>query len=431
MSPSSRPLPSPLRALGATISRFICRLAASRDGSIALKFAFIGPAIIMLGAGGIDLMAVHTAKGRLQSIADAAALAGATALSLATDNTPATERAAAFVSGQMAEWDEAPSYEPSYEIINRGGQRAIRVVLRGNRPSFFANLLPPGGWNFVADATASSVGIVPLCVLATGQTGAKVINVQDAGRLSAPACMVHSNNDIVVEGGSVTAAMVQSVKSATGVISPAANTGAAKVQDPFTNLDVGVAGRLLCSPSEIARGVVLVQAGTHYIPPGRHCGGIIASGTARIVLDPGDHHFVLGPLVIKEDARLEGTDVAVFFDVTSKFEFIDRAMVSLDGRKSGPYAGLVMGASRDNRQDFIISADHVDSLLGVIYVPSARLIVEGDSEVARDSAWTVIVAKELQMKGNPSLVINANYSATDVPVPSGVGNRVGGSRLIN
>ena len=74
---------------------------------------------------------------------------------------------------------------------------------------------------------------------------------------------------------------------------------------------------------------------------------------------------------------------------------------------------------------------HVESLLGVIYIPSARLVVRGTADVARESAWTVIVAKGLRLDGSPSLFINANYGASDVPVPSGVGPRAGGARLIN
>jgi hypothetical protein len=147
-------------------------------------------------------------------------------------------------------------------------------------------------------------------------------------------------------------------------------------------------------------------------------------------MEPGEHFFVQGHLVIDDTARLEGRDVVLFFDQASKFEFKDQARVNLDGRKSGDYAGIVLGSMRDNRQDFVISADHVESLLGVIYVPSARLIVEGSADVARDSAWTVIVANEVQLKGSPSLFINANYDASDVPVPAGVGPRAGGSRLI-
>lgn len=411
-------------------ARFAGRLRRSERGTIALKFAFAGPAVILLGVGGIDLMAVHTAKARLQSIADAAALAGAPALALATDGSAARERADAFVRGQMGEWAEAPAYEASYEILDRGGQRAIRVLLRGHRTSFFANMLPPGGWNFVGDATASTAGLTPLCVLISGSNGVKLLNIKDSSQMKAPACLVHSNRDILVEGGNITAASVQAVTTAGGSISPSASTGAAPIDDPFADLDLerDPALGVLCSAMELANRVK-VSSGVHYVQPGRHCGGIEAYGAARVVLAPGEHFFLQGALVVKEDARLEGEDVVLFFDTASKFDFTDRALVSLDGRKTGPYAGIVMGAMRDNRQDFVISADHVESLLGVIYVPSARLIVDGDADVARDSAWTVIVAKEMQMKGTPSLFINANYDATDVPVPAGVGPR-GGARLI-
>lgn len=409
------------------------RFMRETRGSIALKFAFIGPAIFLLGVGAIDLLAVSTAQGRLQSIADAGALAGAPSLALAADGSTARERAASFVVGEISQWPDAPEYEGTYEVLDQGGQRAIRVLLRGHRPSFFANMLPPGGWRFVGDATATSVGLVPLCVLITGDTGARLLEVRDSSRMTAPSCMVHSNRDIDVQGGSVTAAAVQAVTSARGTISPTANTGAAPIDDPFASLDLerrrGLGFNLVCTVAELAN-QIRVSSGVHYIRPGRHCGGIDARGTARIVLEPGEHFFLQGHLVIDETARLEGQNVVLFFDQASKFEFKGKARVNLDGRKSGEYAGIVMGSMRDNRQDFVISADQVESLLGVIYVPSARLIVEGSADVARDSAWTVIVARQVQLKGSPSLFINANYDATDVPVPAGVGPRAGGSRLI-
>lgn len=401
------------------------RFMRETRGSIALKFAFIGPAVFLLGVGAIDLMAVTTAHGRLQSIADAGALAGAPSLALATDGAAARERAAAFVAGEMSQWPDAPEYVGTYEIVNQAGQRAIRVLLRGHRPSFFANMLPPGGWTFVGDATATSVGIVPLCVLLTKTTDSKVLNVKDSGRLAAPACMVHSNRDIVVEGGSITGAAVQAVTSASGRISPAPGTGAAPIDDPFAGLNLDRRPGLNCVKNRIK-----LSLGSRRIAPGVHCGGIEISGSATVILEPGEHFFVAGALTVKESARLEGTDVVLFFDKSSKFEFIDNALVRLSGRKTGDYTGIVMGATRDNTQDFIISSDNVESLLGVIYVPNALLQVEGKADIARESAWTVIVAQSLQLKGSPSLFINANYGASDVPVPAGVGTRTGGSRLI-
>ncbi|WP_298747881.1 hypothetical protein, partial [uncultured Brevundimonas sp.] len=292
-----------------------------------------------------------------------------------------------------------------------------------------ANMLPPGGWHFVGDATATSVGMVPLCVLTTGDSGSRILNIKDSGRLAAPACMVHSNRDIDVEGGSIKGAAVQAVTSARGSISPSPGTGAAAIADPFANLDLsrdpalGCASRALLEPLKL-------RAGLRRISPGVHCGGLEAYGRATVVLEPGEHWFLGGHLIVKEHARLEGDDVVLFFDKGSKFEFKDSAMVRLSGRRTGDYTGIVMGATRDNTQDFIISSDHVESLLGVIYVPNAQLLVEGRAEVARESAWTVIVAQSLQLKGSPSLFINANYNASRVPVPAGVGPRTGSSRLI-
>ncbi|MFN3667869.1 MAG: TadE/TadG family type IV pilus assembly protein [Brevundimonas sp.] len=412
------------------MARFVRRMIRSDRGSIALKFAMIAPAVVMLGAGAIDLLAVHNAKTRLQSIADAAALAGAPALSLAADGATARGRAASFVTGMMSEWADAPTYEPTFEVVDVAGQRGLRVLLEGNRPSFFANMFPPGGWDIVGDATASTVSTVPLCVLVSGTRGSKLLNVKDQAKVNAPACMVHSNRDIDVEGGTMTAAAVQAVTSARGFISPSPGTGAAPVADPFVSLDLDLSKKANCTPVELTK-PLKVSSGTHRIAPGRHCAGIEASGAARVILDPGEHFFLGGHLIIKEDARLDGLDVVLFFDKESKFEFKDRAVVNLDGRREGPYAGIVMGGTRDNTQDFLISADHVESLLGVIYVPAAKMIVEGRAEVARDSAWTVIVAMSLELKGSPSLFINANYDASDVPVPTGVGPRVGGSRLVN
>ena len=351
---------------------FARRFGRARDGSIALKFALLGPAVLLVGVGAIDLLAVNAASTRLQAVADAGALAGAPSLALATDGAEARERAEAFIDAQMEDWADAPAYTASYEIVDRMGQRALRVLLHGHRPSFFASMLPPGGWNFNAEAVASSVGLVPLCVLVTGKTGNRLLLVQDSSRMNAPACLVHSNRDILVQGGLIDAASVQAVTTAGGMISPSPSTGAASIDDPFANLDLdrteGLA--ILCTVAELLNRVK-VSSGVHTVPPGRHCGGIEASGDARIVLSPGEHFFLKGSLVIKEHARLEGDDVVLFFDSASSFDFTDDAMVALDGRKSGPYAGLVMGSTRQNQQKFIISADNVESLQGVMYVPSA------------------------------------------------------------
>ncbi|WP_343060471.1 pilus assembly protein TadG-related protein [Brevundimonas variabilis] len=392
---------------------------------MALKFALAAPAVILLGVGAIDLNSVQASKSRLQDVADAAALAGAWELGLAIDDKAAIARAEVFVKGQTSEWAEAPTIVTNISVEETRTQRIIRVTLNGHRPSFFGSMLPPGGWHFHARASATTVGMTPLCVLVSGNSGSKLLNVKDKASISAPACLVHSNRDIEVEGGSIRAAMTQAVTRANGAINPAPGTGAAPIEDPFAQL-------LLMPPLNCSAGVKGIdkKSGIVRIPAGIHCGGIKVGGNTQLILEPGEHWFLAGALEVKENATLRGQDVVLMFDLASKFVFEDNAMVTLEGRRSGRFAGFVMAATRNNTQDFIISSDNVDSLLGVIYVPNATLMVDGTDDVARDSAWTVLVAEAVELKGSPSLIINANYAGSAVPVPQGVGPRTGGSTLV-
>src|SRR5690606_26560119 len=148
--------------------------------------------------------------------------------------------------------------------------------------------------------------------------------------------------------------------------------------------------------------------------------GIDVRGNAELMLEPGEHWFLAGELTARGNGRISGDDVVAFFGENARFNFIGQATVDLDGRRSGRFAGMVLVSLRDNEEDFVIAADHVVNLHGVIYIPSARLVVEGQRDVARESAWTVVVAEELRTQGSPQLFINANYDASSVPVPVGV-----------
>ena len=56
-------------------------------------------------------------------------------------------------------------------------------------------------------------------------------------------------------------------------------------------------------------------------------------------------------------------------------------------------------------------------LLGTIYLPRSILLVNSNAPVADKSAYTAIVAGRLWLQEGPTLTLNANYGATDVPVP--------------
>ena len=50
--------------------------------------------------------------------------------------------------------------------------------------------------------------------------------------------------------------------------------------------------------------------------------------------------------------------------------------------------------------------------------------------MADQSAWTAIIASQIQLFAQPNLVLNSNYDQTDVPVPQGLITK-GDVRLAN
>jgi hypothetical protein len=402
------------------------RLMTERSGGISLKFAFAIPALAMFTAGAVDLLAVMSAKDRLQAIADAGALAGAPSLSLSADGTLARAAATGFVEAQLSQWPDAPTVNPDYTVLEQRETRAIRVRLEGHRVSFFANLLPPGGWRFRAEATAAPVGLTPLCVLGTGTSG-RMIDAVGNARILAPDCGVHSNAQIRTTGAAgITGKKVQAVQSATGGgIVPSALVGAAPIPDPFASLTFPSLNGCIGAPGQ-GNPVTYQDNQTHQLAPGIHCQPIVVKNVTTLVLLPGEHYFRKN-VTLQGNGRLEGDDVFLFFDHGSDPQFSGPYVrVNLVGRKTGPYAGLVMATVGGNQPDIVIPGERVERLLGVVYVRNGFLGVTGNGVAAEDSAWTVVVAKEVRLSGGASIRINADYDGSDVPVPEGVGPNAGG-----
>lgn len=52
------------------------------------------------------------------------------------------------------------------------------------------------------------------------------------------------------------------------------------------------------------------------------------------------------------------------------------------------------------------------------------MIIDSASSVADQSAYTVIVARQVDLFDGPNLVLNSDYGSTDIPLPAGVGANV-------
>lgn len=401
--------------MAAAGARLLRRWTRDRRGGTAIVFAVAAPTLAVLACGAVDLFSLSTDHSQMQDAADAAALDAAKQLGIGTQNG-ISARANSFVQSQIPQVMQRVPYQVTTTFSADNSQ--VTVKLDGHRESFFGNLLPPGGWDIHVSATAATLGLTPLCVLASNTSG-QAIQMANQAQATATTCLVQSNGDIAVTNSAeLTAGIVQASGQASGSIIPQAQTGAPAITDPFATMAINPPPLNVCTPLPSLLGNLYLMAPS-LLP---YCGNITVRQGETMQLRPGTYFFHSGQLQLQQNAVLKGSNVTLIFDKSAQFQFDDTSNIDLTGQTSGAYAGFVIMTTRDNIGTFEISSDSARRLEGTVYIPNATLKITGsNTRVADQSAWTVVVAKSIQMTGSPNLVINANYASSSVPVPNGVG----------
>jgi hypothetical protein len=282
------------------------------------------------------------------------------------------------------------------------------------------------GTRMEATAVAHAFGSARLCVLALNTSGTAIAASRIAS-IDAAECAVQSNSG---EPNSISLELLSRIEalgicSSGGVsgpssgFSPEAETDCPPIADPLVEHTLPAVG-----PCNYTNLTLLLP---RTIGPGHYCGGLTLGPLALVTAQPGEYVISGGPLVLGPGSSLTGEGVSFrFVDADSTFTFGLGSIVRLSAPTDGPMAGYLFfqdpGIEEGRR--FRILTDLATKLLGTIYLPSGTLDVDVVGLVAAQSAYTVIVANDLDIKG-ADLVINSDYGATDVPVPSGVGPLAG------
>ena len=103
-------------------------------------------------------------------------------------------------------------------------------------------------------------------------------------------------------------------------------------------------------------------------------------------------------------------------------DFTDDASVTLTVALDGEMAGLLFFEDRSVSlgRTHHINSTNVDVLTGTIYLSRGKLLIDPNSPIAEDSAYTAIIVRQLELTEGPELILNSDYGATDVPVPAGI-----------
>jgi Flp pilus assembly protein TadG len=439
-------------------------LRSDRRGGVALIFALSATVLVGLAGGGIDYARLVTRRSELQNAVDAGVLAGGNTLKLAASS----QASVAGVTEQAIRDAAKPFPDRPFSVKVTVSDDKTSVFARAEETVklTFGGLLGLRAQTVAAQARVNVVGKMRLCMLALDPGAPGAFNVQAKAQVTADGCSLYSNSTDAkgMIGGDSALARADTICSAGGFsgskanFAPTPQTGCPAITDPLkdraapqvgtcTSIPVAANSKGDTSKNEIDRSIDL--------PEGTYC-GLTIKGSAVVNLKPSATSiFVIKdkPLVVKDSATLSGDGVALYFAGDKSGLLFDKnTTISLRAPTSGTMAGLLMseqrsvsdpvdpvleatdvisgnsilptpppaGATKPMRTYRIIS-NNARTMLGTIYLPAGRLVIDADKPVADQSAYTVVVAQQVNLYQGPNLYLNANYDATSVPVPKGVG----------
>lgn len=390
-------------------------------GAVAVTFAVSGVALAMVVGIGVDYAQMTRHQSSLQAIADGAAVAAAQEISLVNSKTGIIDSVAkAYVKTNSKTGDSI-----STTTLMLADKTGLAVNLTNSWKPFFAHYFVDGVTPISASATARVVGTGTVCMIGLDATKINTIHLKKSARLDARGCgvfanSVHAKAINVDTGAAIFAALTCSVGGVDGLskasITPDPVTDCPKLADPLAARQPPVVGSCDFNGTKIVDEI-------RTLFPGTYCKGLIVKGTSKVKLMPGIYVITGGKLEVTDTATFEGDYVGFYLDGDkAKISFKKQTTINLTAPKDGIMAGLLMFEDRSASNATIhrITSDNARMLLGTIYLVNGTLRIDAEGPVADNAAYTAIIARTIELDEGPTLYLNSDYKATDVPLPAGL-----------
>lgn len=400
-------------------------------GGIALQAAIALPVLILLAGSSLDLIRIRSFQQDLQLIADNSALYAARELAVSTNDAQRVQAVATSYAANILQNSEA-------NISANLDTEAQIVTVSISAPPIVYFMNPFEMIKSVgAEAQAQLSGRAGnLCLLALTEDKSNAIELNNRSSLTAENCTLYSNSlsnrslrvnstaDIVVDQVILAGGFRGNVEALSG--EPI--TDAPQISDPLS-------GRI-APPSlgcDFTDRIIDADIGDSTIEPGIYCGGLVID-SAKVTAEPGEYIIKNGRLSVLNEGGLIGKNVGFYFTGNNaKLDFAAESNISLTAPRTGRMAGLLFFSNKSNplakevglgaglRDGHVIRSDNARELVGTIYLPDDKLVIDGNTPVADRSDYTVIVAKAFELNNGPNLVLQTDYTSSDIPVPEGIG----------
>lgn len=404
-------------------------------------------AVAMLGTatliGGLmDFMSVSNQKSELQKLADKAALNAVREFALSTENP---ERIEFVASAYVAAVGGDPDIDttPVADADTRRLHLTLTAPVNARFPGPFSNM------EVVSVTSEAELLGNPgnVCLIGLDSSRNQTIEMSANARITADDCGLYSNSTSESSMSVTVSAQVKAeLACMAGGFAGNPNLVDAEVVTDCPSIDDPLSGRPLPFHNSGRRAVNLLSgafmsnsqrraAGCDYfgvsvrsgqtvtLDPGVYCGGLtVTGGTAN--LNPGEYIMKDGSLTVWLGGTIQGENVGIFLTgPLSTLTLTGSSTVSLTAPKTGVMAGMLFFEDPNAPVStyHTISSNNARRLVGTIYLPQSKLLIQGDDPIADQSEYTIIIARVFELKEGPNLVLKTDYNLSDIPVPEGVG----------
>lgn len=415
-------------------------LLSSAAGTIAVPAAITIAALLLLVGGALDMASVSNQKSTIQDLADNASLAAVNELAISADDVDRIKQVAlAYATNGNFQINSLHS------IVNLESREVtvdISVKPKTNFPAFFGEMN-----DLSASATARLSGRGGnICMIGLSPVAMSTLRLRSRAQITADSCAIYSNS---TSTSSLSVASTASVNADLICVAGGYKAGA---QDDALSSMVLEDCSPVSDPLEMRsapvydacdfQDTVITNAAT--LMPGVYCGGIVVDG-GQATLSSGEYIITGGPLHVTNNGTLEGDHVGFYLSgPEANLQFDYDSNISLSAPREGVLAGLLLFSSPfdtslskigkaniDGRKtdgvkkpDHYIRSDNARRLVGTIYLPNGKLLIDGRDPIADLSEYTVIIADTFELQDGPNLVLRTDYHLSDIPVPEGVGPTV-------
>ncbi len=409
-----------------------------RGGVTLLIYALALPVLLGFTGLAVEVGDWYVVQEKLQTAADAGALAGAWELKAGGSAAQAIAVAKEAIAKNAATPSAIAVTTPPTSGAYAGDSEAVQVSLDQQQQPLFSGVFHLAAFDISAAAVAKLQAADNACLLAldsSNDAGAVTlngnVNVQFgncvmASNSSNPSDAILINGNATFDGKSiVTVGNYETNGDVSVTLAQPAVTDSTPVADPFANLNIS-------SPTGCDYNGTQNYNSSAVLQPGTYCGGINVNGSATVTLEPGTYYIDGGNLIfngnstVQCDCATPGSGVTFVFtnqggngqtgtvtmngDVTMNLQ----APTDTSNPSAYPYPGMLFAQDRNGEQGQNATFNgNVNSVLeGAMYFPNGDVVLNGN--LSNASNCTEMIAWQVIMNGNAGFATTANCAAAAI-----------------